>query len=189
MPFGQDIVADPTVMFGGAMNPRNYLGTQDLPYEFVDRALMTQVGYPPEKHPDNRYAPFEAEVISQYIGCLRGLKRNEFYRAWNHVVNKENDPSVGRFLDRKQEESIRDLHYIVKLANRLREAYRAYQSGKNSDNEVNLVFSMRGAEWIAAAMNLGMDVKTAVKKVVLPKAANQTERAVLEEIIRNIDVG
>lgn len=190
MPFGQDVLADPSVIFGAAMNPRHYLGTQDLPYEFVDRGLIMPVGYPPEKYGKSRngFAPYEAEVIAQYLDKLRPLKRTEFYRAWDHVINKQSDDGVGRFLNREQEASLRDLHYIVTVANRLRSAYSAYQSGKNTDNEVNLVFSLRGAEWIAAAVNLGLDVESAVKKVVLPKAGNPNERMVLEEIIKNVPV-
>ena len=187
MPYGEDVVADPTVIFGGAMNYRHYLGTVDLPQEFNDRSLIVEVTYPPLALEDGKQSHYEAQIVAQYIDELAGLRPQEFVRAWNHVINGVTDPEIGKVLNIAREKRIKDVHYIVKVANRIRQAYSAYQSGECPDLEVNLVFSMRGAEWIASAVGLGADVKDAAREIILAKGHNKEEKRNLKTILEHVD--
>jgi flagellin-specific chaperone FliS len=56
------------------------------------------------------------------------------------VANKREDPRATELLTSARKERIEDVQEVVEMANKIREAYRAYHEGK-SDEPIKFVFS------------------------------------------------
>lgn len=172
------------VLFLGAMNLRHYIGTKQLPQEFVSRSRIKQIDYPPEQI-GGRFTPYEAEILASHIDALKDLSQEEFYRAWDWVVNNDKSNGADVLLSPEREKSIREIQHVVKVANVIRSAYKAYQT-EESPEEVNFIFSIRETEWIAAEINFGMDATQAIRDVVLPKVTDHKERDRVDTIIGGV---
>jgi hypothetical protein len=183
LPDGRVIKLDPTVILLGTMNPQSYLGVKPLSPEVKSRARMMPVPYPPEKV-GNKYAPYEAEILAKQVPCLKTLKQDEFYALWNYTVNGDTVCGGDRYTNKDRELATKRILQIVKSANRVREAYNAFRSGKSTD-PVTLVFSIRETIDIASELSGGSKVKDIIKEVVLPKIGGMDERDRVEVIIDN----
>lgn len=116
--------------------------------------------------------------------CLKTLKQDEFYALWNYTVNGDTVCGGDRYTNKDRELATKRLLQIVKSANRVREAYNAFRSGKSTD-PVTLVFSIRETIDIACELSGGSNVKDIIKEVVLPKIGDMDERDRVEVIIDN----
>lgn len=181
LPDGRVIKIDPTVILLGTMNPQSYLGVKPLSPEVKSRARMMPVPYPPEKV-GGKYAPYEAEILAKQVSCLKTLKQDEFYALWNYIVNGDGTSGGDRYTSKERERATKDLLQIVKSANRVREAYNAFKSGKSTE-PVTLVFSIRETIDIASELSSGAKVKEIIKEVILPKIGDMDERERVEVVV------
>lgn len=190
------------VILMGLENPQHYAGVKPLPETIKSRARIMEVTYPPfekeKKTPDEetQYNMDEALILRQYVPKLKELSREEFQVLWESIVNKKSDSRAIDIVTSEREERIEDVREIVTLANKIREAYRAYREGR-SDEPVNFVFSLR--ESVESAYELS-DValtkeelkkgftraKKAVEEVILPKIPLGAERIYLQSLITEI---
>ena len=184
LPDGRVIKADPSVVFIGTMNPQHYLGVQELPKEFVSRSRIMHVEHPPLRK-GTKYSPFEAEMIAKSVNVLKPLTTEEFYAAWDYVVNGDTTNGADQYLNAERTQALKDLHVIVKTANKIRESYRAFHSGQSNDM-VEFIFTLRESDDIADELNDGIGVKQAIRDVVLPKIGDPTERQRVKAIIDNV---
>ncbi len=199
----QEVVrAADEVVLVGLENPQHYMGVKPLAETIKSRARIMEVSYPPfEKesasaNEPKQYRPDEAMILRQYVADLKELDPKEFQLLWDNVVNGKSDPRAADLLTVNRKERIEDLKEIVAVANKIREAYRAYHEGK-SDDPIKFVFSLR--ESVEAAYELadvemtdkdkelGMTrAKKAVQEVILPKIPIGEERTYLSTLIAEL---
>ena len=186
LPDGRIIKADPTVLIVGTMNPQHYLGVKPIAQEVKSRARIKFVEYPPEKR-GAKYSPDEAMILHKYVDGLSGLKDDEFAKLWDYVVNGDTSGGGDKFMDKNKEREAlcKRVQTVIKTANKIREAYKAFRTGQSAD-VVEFVFSMRETIDIAMEMNHTRDVKVAMKDVVLPKISDPAERQRIATIIDNV---
>lgn len=190
------------VVMVGLQNPQHYMGVKPLAETIKSRARIMEITYPPFEKEDEgsdgqkQYRPDEAMILRQYVASLKDLDQNDFLMLWDNIVNDKSDPLVADFLTADRKERIGDLKEIVDMANRIREAYRAYYEGK-SDDPIKFVFSLR--ESIEAAYELDdieltdkekeqgiTRAKKAVQEVILPKIPIGEERIYLSTLIAEL---
>ncbi len=184
LPDGREIKAHPSVLIVGAMNPQNYLGVKPLSQEVKSRSRILSIVYPPEKV-GNKFAPYEAEILAKYVESLRGVTQEEFQKMWDYVVNNDLSNGADKLLNTERKDSIKKLQHIIKTANKIREAYRAFRTGKSNDI-IEFVFSLRESVAITSELNHTKDVTQAIKDVVLPKIGDPSEKAKIQTIIENV---
>ncbi|PKN39066.1 MAG: hypothetical protein CVU62_02390 [Deltaproteobacteria bacterium HGW-Deltaproteobacteria-2] len=190
------------VVLVGLQNPQHYMGVKPLAETIKSRARIMEITYPPfEKedktsHEPKQYRSDEAMILRQYVANLKELDLKDFQLLWDNVVNDKSDPLAADFLTADRKERIEDLKEIVDMANKIREAYRAYYEGK-SDDPIKFVFSLR--ESIEAASELDdieltdkekeqgiTRAKKAVQEVILPKIPIGEERTYLSTLITEL---
>lgn len=190
------------VVMIGLQNPQHYMGVKPLAETIKSRARIMEVAYPPfEKEKTNpnepvQYRADEAMILRQYLPEFKDMDQREFQLAWDAVVNKKSDPRAADLLTTARTEQIENIKEIITIANKIREAYRAYHEGK-SDDPIKFVFSLR--ESVEAAYELadvelteqekrkGMTrAKKAVQEVILPKIPIGEERTYLSSLIAEI---
>lgn len=198
----QVVKAEKEVVLVGLENPQHYMGVKPLAETIKSRARIMEATYPPfEKEKANpnestQYRADEAMILRQYVGDLKDLDPKEFQLAWDSVVNGKGDPRAVDVITAARRERIEEIKEIVTLANKIREAYRAYHEGK-SDDPIKFVFSLR--ESVEAAYELadveltdkekraGMTkAKKAVQEVILPKIPVGEERTYLSTLIAEL---
>ncbi|MBI3335641.1 MAG: AAA family ATPase [Candidatus Portnoybacteria bacterium] len=190
------------VVMVGLQNPQHYMGVKPLTETIKSRARIMEVTYPPfEKEKTNpneptQYRSDEALIVRQYIPELKDLDQREFQILWDSVVNKREDPRATELLTSARKERIEDVQEVVEMANKIREAYRAYHEGK-SDEPIKFVFSLRESvecafelphvELTAEEKKKGMTrAKKAVQEVILPKIPLGEERTYLQSLIAEL---
>ena len=182
----QQIRAHPSVLFVGDMNPTRYIGTKKLSPEVKDRADILLYGYPPLQETGSqnqvRYRSDEAEMAAKMMEPLKALNQTEFVSLWNLVVNKEQGKGGEQFKTAEREDAVKRLLIVVKVANKIREAFDAYQSGRSLE-QVDFPFSLRATTRVAAIMNHTVDPKAAIKEVIGPKIEDIKERQRIFDII------
>jgi hypothetical protein len=184
LPDGQVITPDPSVVIIGTMNPKSYLGTRQLAQDFNDRSKTMSWTYPPEKRESNGeqlYTPDEAAVLAAYVPCLEKLSLDEFTLLWDYVINDDKTNGGDRIIDSDKEEACKQLHLVLKAANKVREAYIAFQTG--GSEAVSFVFSTRTAIYIAMDLKSGSNVNQVIKDVVVPKIADPQEQMLVGTIL------
>jgi hypothetical protein len=179
---GREVSMDPTSYLVGFMNPRHYIGTQELSPEIVSRATFVPIAYPPLKRKvggEERFAPDEALILSRSVRELASLSPDEFERAWDIVIN-----GMGREsgLSTDQNRLLKGLHTIVKVANAVRTQYTNFQTNQ-STQQMDFVFCLRTGASICRRLRPETDVVAAIKEVVLPKASSHDTRRNLELLI------
>lgn len=196
------VMAANEVIMVGLQNPQHYMGVKPLAETIKSRARIMEITYPPfekeeeESDGQKQYRPDEAMILRQYVASLKELDLDDFLLLWDNVVNDKSDPLVADILTADRKERIEDLKEIVEMANRIREAYRAYYEGK-SDDPIKFVFSLR--ESIEAAYELDdieltdkekeqgiTRAKKAVQEVILPKIPIGEERIHLSTLIAEL---
>jgi hypothetical protein len=170
------------------MNPRHYIGTQELSPEIVSRATFVPIAYPPLKR-KKLFAPDEALMLSRSVRELASLAPEEFEKAWGIVINGEkawdmvmNGGTGTSGLSADQERLMQGLHTIVKVANAVRKQYTNFQTNQ-STQQMDFVFCLRTGASICRRLRPETDVVAAIKEVVLPKASSHDTRRNLELLI------
>lgn len=208
---GQKIEVHPDNVFIGTMNPENYIGTQPLAQEFKSRARVMDVDYQPynviEKangeydrvavetqtipsHKSHegfikiRKRPDEAFILSQRVEDLKTLSKEEFTQLWNHIVNSDAINGGDSLASDERKKALKALDLLIRIANKVRQAYRAYQRNESNDI-VEFVFTQRETEEIIFDLKAfdEKSVKAAVKLVVLPKIGEYEQRKRVEQLI------
>lgn len=182
---GRVIKAHPSVLIVGAMNPQHYLGVKPLSQEVKSRARIEPIEYPPERTERGQYAPDEAMMLAKFVESLDELKQDEFARLWNYVANGDLASGGDQYKTPEREVDCKKLLHIVRTANRVREAYRAFRTGQSTD-VIEFVFSQRETVEIATELSGSASVVAAIKEVVLPKISDPAERELVETIINNV---
>lgn len=179
---GREVSMDPTSYLVGFMNPRHYIGTQELSPEIVSRATFVSIAYPPLTRKvggKDMVAPDEALMLSRSVRELASLAPEEFEKAWDIVVNGVKGTSG---LSADQERLMKGLHTVVKVANAVRTQYTNFQTNQ-STQQIDFVFCLRTGASICRRLRPETDVVAAIKEVVLPKASSHETKRNLELLI------
>ena len=179
---GREITMDPTSYLVGFMNPRHYIGTQELSPEIVSRATFVPIPYPPLKRAvggKEVFAADEALMLSRSVRDLSGIAPEEFEKAWDVVINGANGASG---ISADQERLMKGLHTIVKVANAVRTQYTNFQTN-TSTQQMDFVFCLRTGASICRRLKPETNVVEAIKEVVLPKASSHDTKRNLELLI------
>ncbi|MCX6726806.1 MAG: AAA family ATPase [Candidatus Shapirobacteria bacterium] len=202
---GQEIAVDEDVIFVGTMNYENYIGTRPLPQEFKSRARFMDVDYPPYRvakdsrgqqerlpveqtstppgYSDMKIAPDEAMILAKQMENLKSLTPDEFSRLWDHKVNRQAGNGADMFDNPDRSKAIESLNQVVAIANKMRQAYRAFQTNEPGAEIFEFVFSIRESQDIVAELAETGSVKEAVAEVVLPKISDAEQRKRARDII------
>lgn len=183
----KEIVADPTVVFMGAMNPQNYAGVNRLSAEVKSRARVIDFEYPPfEERRGGRtfYRSDEAEMLAAYMDNTAELKQTEFRQVWNYVINRDTTNGADILLqgNPQMEQDVRRIYDVIRVANRLRDMYAAFQIG-DSNEPMDFPTSLREVTDIVMEMNHRQGVKPIVKRVVVPKIDDRRQKRLVEQSI------
>lgn len=181
----RDIITDPTVLFIGTMNPQNYAGVNRLSPEVKSRARVVDLDYPPFEERGNgriNYRSDEAEMLAAYMDEVGDLKQKELKMAWNYVVNNDTTNGADAFLTDGMKTDIRRIYDVIRVANRLREMYEAYQIG-DSNEPMDFPTSLREVTDIVMEMNHRQGVKPIVKRVIIPKIDDRAQKRMVEAAI------
>jgi hypothetical protein len=183
LPDGREVPVDSTSYLVGFMNPRHYIGTQELSAEIVSRATFMPIQYPPEKRKVNGkelYAPDEAIMLSRSVRGLSSLSLEEFEAAWDAIVNSAGGNPASITAD--QERLIQGLHTVVKVANAVRRQYTNFQTNKGTE-QMDFVFCLRTGASIARRLRPESNVREIIKGVVLPKISSHESKTNAEMLI------
>lgn len=184
----RDILADPTVLFVGTMNPQNYAGVNRLSPEIKSRARIGDLEYPPfevEKGRQNtRHRSDEAEMLAKYMETLSTLTQKEFKLCWQYLINKDTANGAGNILDGNPdlEPDIRRVYDVVRVANGLRRMYEAYQVGE-SNEPMDFPTSLREVIDIVLEMNHKKGVGDIMKRVIVPKIDDRRQKKIVGDTI------
>lgn len=182
-----EIITDPTVLFVGTMNPQNYAGVNRLSPEVKSRSRVIDIEYPPfEEMRRGRtyYRSDEAEMLAAYMDNLGELKQKEFRQCWDYVINRDTTNGADTILqgDPNIEKDIRRVYDVIRVANRLREMYSAYQTG-DSNEPMDFPTSLREVTDIVMEMNHRQGVKPMIKRVIVPKIDDRRQKRLVEQTI------
>lgn len=180
--YDQTVKAQKDVLLIGGMNPQNYLGVSELPQDIKSRCDIMYVDYPPFKDERGFYYPDEALILKNYLADICMLNKEDFVYLWYFLVNNIETERAKNIYTKDREKKIKDLFEIVKIANAIRSAYRAYQS-QTSEEPVDFVFSIRDSIRCTRRLKDFESPKDIVIKTVLPKISNSLERKIIEDII------
>jgi len=183
LPTGEVIKAHKEVILVGGMNPQNYLGVSELPQDIKSRADILFIDYPPFEEEGGLYSADEALILRDQVPELSLLSSEDFLYLWHRVVNGikvKNIEGIERL-----EEHIWKLFELIKIANAIRKAYRAYQT-QQSEEPVDFVFSIRDTIRCARRLNRYSDVKALVMDTILPKVSSPLEREILKSLIERV---
>lgn len=172
------------------MNPQDYAGVDRLAETILSRADIIAVDYPPfDEMRGGRtyYRSDEAEMLYSYVHVLEDLKQGEFKTAWDYVVNRDTTNGGDMLLQANPnlEKDIRRLYDSIRVANRLREMYRAYQVGE-SNEPMDFTTSLREMVNIALRMNHAQNVKDVARRVILPKIGDRRQRVMVDQTINAV---
>jgi len=186
----REIIVDPTVLFVGTMNPQNYAGVNRLSPEVKSRARVVDLDYPPfEEIKSGRtvWNSYEAEMLAANMDSLRELKQQEFKLCWDYVVNHDATNGAEIILqgDPSKEEDIRRIHDVLRVANKLREMYQAYQVG-DANEPMDFPVSLREVIDIVLEMNHRKGVKEIIKRVIIPKIDDRRQKRLVGETIEAV---
>jgi MoxR-like ATPase len=184
--FGDDAKADRSTIFIAAINPLGTGGTNALNEDLKSRSIRVKLSFPEFKETvggKSRLRSDEAEILYQYIECLKELTIDEFRACWNKVVNKEGPASVDQLLTKERVKAVENMKVAIDVANKVRAAAKETARGATVAIPVYFTWGMRQQEYIAAALNFSDDVKKVMRDVILPNVDNPTEEHAIEEMI------
>jgi MoxR-like ATPase len=180
--YGEVVKARSDVIIVGGMNPQNYLGVSELPQDIKSRADVMFVDYPPFKEEQGFYYPDEAIILKDYMREVSRLSNREFTYLWYYVINEVSTP-IGKevYTDARANE-VKRLFELLKIANEIRDAYRAYQM-QQSEEPVEFVFSIRDTIRCARRLNKYKEARQVVIDTIIPKISSPLEREIVRSII------
>ncbi|SHK58016.1 ATP-binding protein [Thermocrinis minervae] len=184
---GEVIKARPDVILVGGMNPQNYLGVSELPQDVKSRADVLFVDYPPFEDPSGFYYPDEALILRSFVPEVSSLTKEDFVYLWYHVINGVPTERSTQVYTPEREKYARRIYEILKIANAIRKAYREYQT-QQSEEPVELVFSIRDTIRCARRIVKYEDTKKLVLESMLPKVSSPLEREVIKSLVENVDL-
>lgn len=174
---GREVPMDPTSLLVGFMNPRSYVGTQELSREVVSRASIITIGYPPLRRANAQgaelFAPDEALMLAVNTPGLSHFSQPEFESIWDEVVNKKGASTVSVTGDQRR--LVQGLHRVIKVANAVRQQYEAYQTNVGTQ-QMDFVFCLRTTSSIARRLRPDVDPLQVIEEVVLPKVSDPETR-------------
>ncbi len=186
---GRELIADPSVIFIGTMNPQNYAGVNRLSPEVKSRARVVDLDYPPfELHGQRtRYRSDEAEMMAAYMDPLRELTQEEIRLCWNYLHNRDTTNGADRILasDPQIEADLRRIYDVIRVATALRRMYEEYQIG-DSNEPMDFPTSLREVVDIAMEMNHKRGVKPIIKRVIIPKIDDRRQKRMVEQTIDSV---
>lgn len=182
-----EIITDPTVLFVATMNPQNYAGVNRLSPEVKSRSRVIDLDYPPfEESRGGRtyYRSDEAEMLAAYMDGLGELKQGEFKQVWDYVINRDTTNGADVLLkgNPQAEQDVRRVYDVIRVANRLRDNYAAYQRG-DSNEPMDFPTSLREVTDIVMEMNHRQGTKKIIKRVILPKIDDRRQKRLVEQTI------
>lgn len=180
--YGEVVKARPDVVLVGGMNPQNYLGVSELPQDIKSRADIMYVDYPPFEDEKGFFYPDEALILKDYMDSLAPLNKEEFTYLWYFVVNDVKTELGKKLSTPEREKEVKQLFELLKIANEIRKAYRAYQT-QQSEEPVEFVFSIRDTIRCARRIKKFGDAKTTVIETIIPKISSPLEREIVRSII------
>lgn len=183
--YGEVIKARPDVILIGGMNPQNYLGVSELPQDIKTRADVMYVDYPPFQDERGFYYPDEAMILKDYLKHVASLNKEEFTYLWYLVVNDVKTTKGEELRTPEREREINLLFELLKIANEIRKAYRAYQT-QQSEEPVEFVFSIRDTIRCARRLEKFSDAKTTVIETIIPKISSPLEKEIVKSIIERV---
>ncbi|WP_461829496.1 AAA family ATPase [Aquifex sp.] len=183
--YGEVVKARPDVILVGGMNPQNYLGVSELPQDIKSRADIMYVDYPPFEDEKGFYYPDEALILKDYMDNLATLNKEEFTYLWYYVVNDVKTELGEKLNTPEREKEIRHLFELLKIANEIRKAYRAYQT-QQSEEPVEFVFSIRDTIRCARRIKKFGDAKTTVIETIIPKISSPLEKEIVRSIVERV---
>jgi len=183
--YGEVIKARPDVIIVGGMNPQNYLGVSELPQDIKSRADVMFVDYPPFQDERGFYYPDEAIILKDYMEHVTPLSKEDFTYLWYLVVNDVRTQRGEELRTPEREREIELLFELLKIANEIRKAYRAYQT-QQSEEPVEFVFSIRDTIRCARRLKKFGDAKTTVIESIIPKISSPLEKEIVRSIIERV---
>ncbi len=183
--YGEVVKARPDVILVGGMNPQNYLGVSELPQDIKSRADIMYVDYPPFEDEKGFYYPDEALILRDYVDTLASLTKEEFTYLWYYVVNDVKTELGEKLKTPERERDIRLLFELLKIANEIRRAYRAYQT-QQSEEPVEFVFSIRDTIRCARRLKKYGDAKKVVIETIIPKISSPLEKEIVRSIVERV---
>lgn len=183
----RELITDPTVLFLGTMNPQNYAGVNRLSPEVKSRARVVDIDYPPFEEMRGgrtRYRSDEAEMLAAYMDTLGELKQKEFRQVWDYVINRDQSSGGDALIqgNPQLEADVRRVYDVVRVANRLRSMYEAYQTG-DSNEPMDFPTSLREVTDVVMEMNHRQGVKPMLKRVIIPKIDDRRQKRLVEQTI------
>ena len=180
--YGEVIKAREDVILVGGMNPQNYLGVSELPQDIKSRADIMYVDYPPFEDEKGFYYPDEALILKDYVDEVSTLSKKEFTYLWYYVVNDVKTELGEKLSTPERERYVRLLFELLKIANEIRKAYRAYQT-QQSEEPVEFVFSIRDTIRCARRLKKYGNAKSVVLETIIPKISSPLEREIVKSIV------
>lgn len=185
--FGDDAKADRSTIFIAAINPLGTGGTNALNEDLKSRSIRVRLSFPEftEKvGTTTRFRSDEAEILYQYVDCLKELTIDEFRACWNKTVNSDRSAGVDQLLTAPRVKAIQNLKTAIEVANKVREAAKATARGNAVAIPISFTWGMRQQEFIAAALNYSDDIKEVMQSVILSNVDNPTEEMAIEGMIK-----
>lgn len=183
--YGEVVKARSDVILVGGMNPQNYLGVSELPQDIKSRADVMYVDYPPFQDERGFYYPDEAIILKDYMDHVAPLNKEDFTYLWYLVVNDVKTARGEELRTSEREHEINLLFELLKIANEIRRAYRAYQT-QQSEEPVEFVFSIRDTIRCARRLKKYGDAKTTVIETIIPKISSPLEKEIVRSIIERV---
>jgi len=182
---GEVIKAHPEVVLLGGMNPQNYLGVSELPQDIKSRADILYIDYPPFQDDKGFYLPDEALILKDYMEYVAPLSKEEFTYLWYAVINDVPTDKGERLITPEREKEINLLFELLKIANEIRKAYRAYQT-QSSEEPVEFVFSIRDTIRCARRLRKVPDAKKVVLDTIIPKISSPLEKEIVRSLVERV---
>ncbi|WP_457601483.1 AAA family ATPase [Hydrogenivirga sp.] len=183
--YGEVVKARPDVILVGGMNPQNYLGVSELPQDIKTRADVMYVDYPPFQDEKGFYYSDEAIILKDYMEHVAALNKEDFTYLWYLVVNDVRTVKGEELRTPEREREIELLFELLKIANEIRRAYRAYQT-QQSEEPVEFVFSIRDTIRCARRLKRFGDAKTTVIETIIPKISSPLEKEIVRSIVERV---
>lgn len=170
------IHAHPSVMIVWLMNPRSYIGTNDLAPEFVSRSRIIT-----DRYPD---AVEEAYMTSKYFKWnIAKLTYEQFKTLWSKYVIGREDPK-----DKSISDAFKAMDKLTKVAAEIRDINTKTRKWEDIeiDEEIKFIFTVRDSIYVIQDFTSTWDIKLSIKDVILTKIPDLKHKENAEKVIDRI---